>query len=99
MALDPTREWSVDDVGLWIDPGGGVTIKAVTAEGDPVELTAGQARELAAALLEAAALDSPRSNSLQGHSRTLAQATGLSPDAAFCTQRRFRGTAFRRPVS
>lgn len=39
-----------DDVRLWIDPGGGITLKAVTPEGDPVELSSAQARALAAAL-------------------------------------------------
>jgi hypothetical protein len=57
MALDQSREWCVDDVRVWVDPGGGLTMKAATIEGDPVELTADHARELAAALLEAAAID------------------------------------------
>jgi hypothetical protein len=46
-----------DDVAVWLDPGGGITIKAVTAEGDPVELSATQARQLAAALVELADRD------------------------------------------
>ncbi len=46
-----------DDVRVWLDPGGGVTIKAVTLEGDPVELSSGQARQLAQALLQLAAQD------------------------------------------
>jgi len=46
-----------DDVLLSIDPDGGIAIKAVTDEGDPVELSSSQARRLAAALQEAAALD------------------------------------------
>jgi hypothetical protein len=50
--------WQVDDdVRVWIDSGGGITIKAVTPEGDPVEISAAQARKLAAALSEAAELD------------------------------------------
>jgi hypothetical protein len=50
--------WQVDDdVRLWLDPGGGITLKAVTKEGDPVELSATQARDLAVALVEAADLD------------------------------------------
>lgn len=57
MTIDPIRQWRIDDVRLWIDPGGGVTIKAITAEGDPVELSSAQARDLAAALLEAATID------------------------------------------
>jgi hypothetical protein len=28
-----------DDVAVWLDPGGGITIKAVTRENDPVELS------------------------------------------------------------
>jgi hypothetical protein len=52
------RAWQVDeDVSLWLDPGGGITLKAVTAEGDPVELGSTQARKLAAALVEAADAD------------------------------------------
>jgi hypothetical protein len=49
--------WRVDDVHLWLDAGGGITLKAVTAEGDPVELGSEQARRLAAALIEAADRD------------------------------------------
>jgi hypothetical protein len=31
--------WQVDgEVSLWLEPGGGITLKAVTVEGDPVEL-------------------------------------------------------------
>lgn len=52
------NDWQVDDdVRVWIDPGGGITIKAVTREGDPVEISATQARKLGAALSEAAGLD------------------------------------------
>jgi hypothetical protein len=40
-----------DDVAVWLDPGGGITIKAVTPEGDPVELSTTQARQLAEALV------------------------------------------------
>jgi hypothetical protein len=47
----------VDDVRVWLDPGGGITIKAVTREGDPVELSSTQARQLAAALVELADRD------------------------------------------
>jgi hypothetical protein len=50
--------WQVDnDVRLWIDPSGGITLKAVTAEGDPVELSSTQARELAEALIDVASRD------------------------------------------
>ena len=52
------KAWQVDDdVRLWLDPGGGITLKATTKEGDPVELSSTQARDLAAALIEAADLD------------------------------------------
>lgn len=46
-----------DEVSVWLDPGGGITIKAVTAEGDPVELSASEARELASALRDLADRD------------------------------------------
>jgi hypothetical protein len=53
-----TDSWQVDeDVRLCLDPGGGITLQAVTAEGDPVELSSTQARDLAAALIEAADRD------------------------------------------
>jgi len=45
------------DVRVWLDPGGGITIKAVTPEGDPVELSAAQARRIAAVLIELADAD------------------------------------------
>jgi hypothetical protein len=46
-----------EDVAVWLDPGGGVTIKAVTPDGDPVELSATQARKLAKALVDLADQD------------------------------------------
>jgi len=46
-----------DDVRLWLDAHGGITLKAATKEGDPVELSSTQARDLAAALVEAAGRD------------------------------------------
>jgi hypothetical protein len=50
--------WQVDDdVLLWLDPNGGITLKAATGEGDPVEISAQQARDLAAALIDAATRD------------------------------------------
>jgi hypothetical protein len=39
-----------EEVRLWLDPDGGITLSAATREGDPVELTSGDARRLAAAL-------------------------------------------------
>lgn len=53
----PDEVFRVDDVSVWLDAGGGITIKAVTATRDPVELSAAQARELAALLLRLAAVD------------------------------------------
>jgi len=50
-------DWQVDDVRVWIDAAGGITIKAITPEGDPVELSATDARRLASALLQAAEAD------------------------------------------
>lgn len=52
--MDGHERRDVDDVSVWIDPGGGITIKAVTTEGDPVELTPEQARQVAHALMELA---------------------------------------------
>jgi len=46
-----------DDARVWLDPGGGITIKAVTPDGDPVELSSTQARQLAQALLDLAEQD------------------------------------------
>jgi hypothetical protein len=46
-----------DDVRVWLDAGGGITIRAVTPEGDPVELSSAQARQLAQELLQLAAQD------------------------------------------
>ena len=45
------------EVRAWLDPGGGITIKAVTVEGDPVELSGVQARRLAELLIELADAD------------------------------------------
>ena len=39
-----------EEVRLWLDPGGGITLSAATREGDPVELSSADARRLAAAL-------------------------------------------------
>ena len=56
--MTDSDSWRVDDdVRLWLDPEGGITLKAATAEGDPVELSSAQARSLAAALTEAADRD------------------------------------------
>ena len=52
------RSWQVDDdLLLWLDPDGGITLKAVTVGRDPVEISSKQARDLAAALIEAAEPD------------------------------------------
>jgi hypothetical protein len=45
------------DIRVWLDPTGGITIKAVTPEGDPVELSAAQARKVAELLSELADVD------------------------------------------
>jgi hypothetical protein len=45
------------DVRVWIDPGGGITIRASGPSGDPVEISSGQAREQADALLRFADID------------------------------------------
>ena len=45
--MSPGTVYEVDDVRLWLDDTGGIAIKAVTASGDPVELSATQARLLA----------------------------------------------------
>ena len=47
----------IDDVRVWVDPGGGIAISAVTGSGDPVELSSIQARQLAALLVELADID------------------------------------------
>lgn len=56
MAADRFDKIDVD-VRLWLDPGGGITLKAADPQGDPVELSAAQARRLAEALLKLVALD------------------------------------------
>jgi hypothetical protein len=46
-----------EDVAAWLDPGGGITIKAVTRQNDPVELSSTQARRPAEVLLDLADRD------------------------------------------
>jgi hypothetical protein len=54
--MSDERKYELDpDVRVWIDPDGGITIKAVTVFGDPVELSATEARQLADALIGLAA--------------------------------------------
>jgi len=56
--MTDSDSWRVDDdVRLWLDPEGGITLKAATPEGDSVELSPAQARTLAAALMKAADRD------------------------------------------
>lgn len=55
MAAEAVHE--IDDVRVWLDDDGGITIKAVTPFGDPVELSSAQARTLAALLTELADRD------------------------------------------
>jgi hypothetical protein len=45
------------DVRVGLDPRGGITIKAVTAEGDPVKLSPAQARRIAGVLSDLADAD------------------------------------------
>jgi hypothetical protein len=42
------------DVYFWIEQGASIQFKAVSAHGDPVELTADDARDIASALMKAA---------------------------------------------
>jgi hypothetical protein len=48
------NKFSNGDVYFWIEQESSIHLKAVTSDGDPVELTAIEAREFATALLEAA---------------------------------------------
>jgi hypothetical protein len=45
------------DVRVWIDPDGGITIRAIDPVGDPVEISSSQARWLAETLTKFADLD------------------------------------------
>jgi len=53
MAESAGREFAepADDVCCWLEYDSSVMLKAVTKSGDPVELTADEARAIAAALL------------------------------------------------
>ncbi len=48
------NKFSDGDVYFWIEQEGAICLKAVTSHGDPVELTAIEAKEIATALLAAA---------------------------------------------
>jgi len=50
-----------DDVCCWLEQDSSIMLKAVTGFGDPVELTADEARAVATALLTLAELLEPRS--------------------------------------
>jgi hypothetical protein len=52
---DEKGVYHVDEAYLWLEQGSSVMLKAVTEHGDPLELTAADARELAGALLQLAA--------------------------------------------
>ena len=52
---DPEVVTPADDVCGWVEQDSSVMFKAVTRHGDPVELTAAEARAIAEALLELAA--------------------------------------------
>jgi hypothetical protein len=51
---DEVQTFADGEVRLWIADGGSIHLKAVDPHGDPTELTAEMAREIAAALLELA---------------------------------------------
>lgn len=51
----PVVSQPADDVHCWLEADSSVTLKAATRFGDPVELTADEARATAAALLKLAA--------------------------------------------
>jgi hypothetical protein len=53
-ASKPGLVHPVDDVCCWLEQESSVMLKAVTRFGDPVELTAAEARAIAAALRELA---------------------------------------------
>jgi hypothetical protein len=53
MPQDADREFR-PDVRVWADPNGGVRIKAVTSEGEPVRLSSTQARRIAEVLMDLA---------------------------------------------
>lgn len=56
--VEPDVQIRIDDhVAVWLDSGGGVTIKAAEPSGDPVEISATQARRLAEVLVRLAELD------------------------------------------
>lgn len=52
-----TEVHRVDDVAIWMDAGGGITMRATTPSGDPVELSSRQARRIAEILLQLADQD------------------------------------------
>ena len=55
MSANPqVQSYAGGDVYFWIEQESSIHLKAVSPQGDPAELTAEAARELAAALLAAA---------------------------------------------
>ncbi len=55
MSEDQKRFFSpVDGVSLWIEQGSSIHLKSIAAFGDPVELTAEEARQIAKALQDLA---------------------------------------------
>ena len=58
------QKFAGGDVYLWLEQDSSIQLKAASANGDPVELTVDEAREIASALIAAAqkldALDSPK---------------------------------------
>ncbi len=53
---DAAKTFSDGEIALWIEQGSSIHIKAASAHGDPVELTAEEARELAQQLLKFASM-------------------------------------------
>lgn len=58
MAQDPrlVRELAGGEIRVWVEQGQSICMRAVTKEGDPVELNAEEVRELIQCLEELAAL-------------------------------------------
>jgi hypothetical protein len=54
MGQQAPQKFSDGDVYFWIEQDSSIMLKALTKQGDPVELNAREARKIAEALLEAA---------------------------------------------
>jgi len=51
---EPIHRFSDGEVYFWIEAGTSIHLKSITPQGDPVELSADEAREIATQLLECA---------------------------------------------